>query len=68
MRCRFYLKGYHGIEKDVFLSLPCVLGEHGVRHVIKQQLNPQEVQQLRNSAETLADVIKELQLPAPTLE
>ncbi|XP_033647420.1 L-lactate dehydrogenase-like isoform X1 [Asterias rubens] len=61
-------QGYHGIEKDVFLSLPCVLGEHGVRHVIKQQLNPQEVQQLRNSAETLADVIKELQLPAPTLE
>ena len=59
----FPLQGYHGIDKEVFLSLPAVLGQHGVRHVIKQRLNEEEVAQLQRSAETLWAVQRELDLP-----
>ncbi|KAL7639952.1 UNVERIFIED_CONTAM: hypothetical protein RMT77_009365 [Armadillidium vulgare] len=50
------VQGYHGIEQDVFLSLPCVLGENGVTHVITQTLTEAEVNQLQSSAKTLWDV------------
>lgn len=48
--------GLHGIDKDVFLSLPSVLGENGVTHVIKQTLTAEEIQQLQKSADTLWEV------------
>nr|ATA58415.1 mitochondrial lactate dehydrogenase A chain [Eulimnogammarus verrucosus] len=50
------VQGHHGIEEDVFLSLPSVLGENGVTHVIKQTLTAEEVAQLQKSAKTLWDV------------
>lgn len=53
---RLSLQGHHGIEEDVFLSLPSVLGENGVTHVIKQTLTAEEVAQLQKSAKTLWDV------------
>ncbi|XP_050688111.1 L-lactate dehydrogenase-like isoform X1 [Eriocheir sinensis] len=51
-----HVKGYHSIDKDVFLSLPVVLGENGVTHVIKQTLTEAEINQLKTSADTLWDV------------
>ncbi|CAG0922435.1 unnamed protein product [Notodromas monacha] len=51
-----YVKGYHGIEQDVFLSLPCVLGENGVNSVVLQNLSKQERIQLQRSASTLGSV------------
>ncbi|XP_022085964.1 L-lactate dehydrogenase-like isoform X3 [Acanthaster planci] len=59
-------QGYHGIDREVFLSLPAVLGQHGVRHVIKQRLNEEEVAQLQRSAETLWAVQRELDLSTTT--
>lgn len=53
-------QGLHGIEEDVFLSLPCVLGENGVSHVIKQPLEEEELKLLRKSADTLNNVITSL--------
>lgn len=50
------VQGQHGIEEDVFLSLPSVLGENGVTHIIKQTLTAAEVDQLQKSAKTLWDV------------
>ncbi|XP_047495627.1 L-lactate dehydrogenase-like isoform X3 [Penaeus chinensis] len=50
------VQNYHGIDKDVFLSLPVVLGENGVTHVIKQTLTEAEMAQLQQSANTLWDV------------
>ncbi|XP_037790444.1 L-lactate dehydrogenase-like isoform X1 [Penaeus monodon] len=50
------VQNYHGIDKDVFLSLPVVLGENGVTHVIKQTLTEAEIGQLQQSANTLWDV------------
>ncbi|XP_026500670.2 L-lactate dehydrogenase isoform X2 [Vanessa tameamea] len=51
-----YLKGEHGIEEDVFLSLPCVLGSNGVYDVIRQPLTEKELGQLRKSALLMAQV------------
>jgi len=50
------VKGYHGIEQDVFLSLPCVLGENGITHTINQILDDQEIAQIQRSAKTLWEV------------
>jgi len=50
------VKGHHGITEDVFLSLPAVLGENGVTHVIKQTLTKEEIDQLQKSAKTLNEV------------
>ena len=55
-----YLQGFHGIEDDVFLSLPCVLGCHGVMYVIKQTLEENEVKKLQSCARTMHEIQKML--------
>lgn len=52
----FSLKGEHGIDKDVFLSLPCVLNANGVTHVVKQILTQTEIDQLQKSANIMSEV------------
>ncbi|XP_012369558.2 L-lactate dehydrogenase A-like 6B [Octodon degus] len=54
------IKGLHGIEKEVFLSVPCVLGENGITDLIKIKLTPEEEAHLKKSAETLWEIQKEL--------
>ncbi|EDW26948.1 GL15337 [Drosophila persimilis] len=48
--------GEHGIDKDVFLSLPCILNANGVTSVVKQILTATEIEQLQKSATIMADV------------
>ncbi|CAG9558028.1 unnamed protein product [Danaus chrysippus] len=48
------VKGEHGIEDEVFLSLPCVLGRKGIYDIIRQTLTESELTQLRKSAELMA--------------
>ncbi|VDK67478.1 unnamed protein product [Litomosoides sigmodontis] len=50
------VKGLHGIDQDVYLSLPVVLGENGVTHIVKQNLNETEMQQFKQSAAQLYEV------------
>jgi len=50
------VQGHFGMEQDVFLSLPAILGENGVTHIIKQTLTPDEIKQLQTSADTLNQV------------
>uniref|UniRef100_A0A2P2HWH9 L-lactate dehydrogenase n=1 Tax=Hirondellea gigas TaxID=1518452 RepID=A0A2P2HWH9_9CRUS len=50
------MQGHHGVEEEVYLSLPCIIGENGVTHVIKQTLTAEEVAQLQKSAKTISDV------------
>jgi len=47
------VKGYHGLADEVFLSLPCVLGDYGVCDVIKQPLAPEEVKLLQTGTAEL---------------
>lgn len=55
-----YFQGYHGIKKDVFLSLPCTLGESGVSCVVQQKLTEGETALLHQSADMMHDVQKDL--------
>lgn len=54
-------KGFYGIDGgEVFLSLPAQLGRSGVLGVTNVHLTDEEIQQLRNSAETILDVQNQL--------
>ena len=53
--------GYYGIE-DVYLSLPALVGQNGVERILKLNLDDSEVSALKNSAQVMHDVIKELNL------
>ncbi|KAM9302400.1 L-lactate dehydrogenase A chain [Gastrophryne carolinensis] len=55
------IKGQYGINDEVFLSLPSVLGNHGITDVVNMTLKKDEEERLRKSAETLWNVQKELQ-------
>ncbi|KAG8579697.1 hypothetical protein GDO81_011014 [Engystomops pustulosus] len=54
------VKGYYGIENEVFLSLPCVLNGNGLVEVVKQKLTDDEIAQLKKSADTLWGVQADL--------
>merc|ERR1719187_9975 len=56
------VQGMHGVKDEVFLSVPCVLGNSGLTDVIHMTLKASEEQQLVKSAETLWGVQKELTL------
>ncbi|XP_054733544.1 L-lactate dehydrogenase [Anastrepha obliqua] len=50
------VQGQHGIDKDVFLSLPCVLNANGITSIVKQILTPMEIEQLQKSANIMDQV------------
>ena len=54
------IKGLYGINEEVFLSVPCILGETGITDLIKVKLAPEEEARLQKSAKTLWDIQKEL--------
>ncbi|KAI1903996.1 hypothetical protein AGOR_G00001140 [Albula goreensis] len=56
------VQGMHGVKDEVFLSVPCVLGNSGLTDVVHMTLKPEEEAQLVKSAETLWGVQKELTL------
>lgn len=56
------VKGYHGIEDDVFLSLPVVVGESGITSIFNQILSDDERQKVLASAKTLHEVIGGIKL------
>ncbi|XP_067012440.1 L-lactate dehydrogenase [Anabrus simplex] len=56
------VKGQHGIEDEVFLSLPCVLGTNGVSHIVKQLLTDGERSMLHRSAKVMQEVQSQLKM------
>ncbi|XP_004403945.1 PREDICTED: L-lactate dehydrogenase A-like 6B isoform X2 [Odobenus rosmarus divergens] len=56
------IKGLYGINEEVFLSVPCILGESGIADLIKVKLTTEEQACLKKSAETLWEIQKELKL------
>nr|XP_005003187.1 L-lactate dehydrogenase A-like 6B isoform X2 [Cavia porcellus] len=54
------IKGLYGIDKEVFLSVPCILGENGISDLIKIKLTPEEEARLKKSAETLWEIQEKL--------
>ncbi|XP_043826976.1 L-lactate dehydrogenase A chain-like isoform X1 [Dromiciops gliroides] len=55
------IKGLYGINEEVFLSVPCILGHNGITDIVKLNLNSEEEQHLKKSADTLWDIQKDLQ-------
>ncbi|KAK2103916.1 hypothetical protein P7K49_017772 [Saguinus oedipus] len=55
------IKGLYGIKDDVFLSVPCILGQNGISDVVKVTLTSEEEARLKKSADTLWGIQKELQ-------
>ncbi|KAK9500316.1 hypothetical protein O3M35_001600 [Rhynocoris fuscipes] len=43
-------KGFYGIEEEVFISLPCVLGQNGVSHMVNLEFTDSEMCALQESA------------------
>ncbi|XP_035940088.2 L-lactate dehydrogenase A-like 6A [Halichoerus grypus] len=56
------IKGLYGINEEVFLSVPCILGESGIADLIRITLTTEEQACLKKSAETLWEIQKELKL------
>ncbi|XP_011185001.2 L-lactate dehydrogenase [Zeugodacus cucurbitae] len=56
--CSVSAKGQQGIENDVFLSLPVVLGANGITSYIKLTLSESEQEGLCKSAEIIDKAIK----------
>ncbi|XP_038285396.1 L-lactate dehydrogenase C chain isoform X1 [Canis lupus familiaris] len=54
------VKGLYGIKEEIFLSIPCVLGQNGVSDIVKVNLNSDEEALFKKSADTLWNVQKEL--------
>jgi L-lactate dehydrogenase len=53
--------GFLGVQ-DVYLSLPAILNRNGVREIMKIDLNEKEQKLFQESAETLKNVIKDLDM------
>ncbi|XP_007515927.1 L-lactate dehydrogenase C chain [Erinaceus europaeus] len=54
------VKGLYGIKEDVFLSVPCILGQNGVSDVVKINLTSEETMLFKKSADTIWNIQKEL--------
>jgi L-lactate dehydrogenase len=52
-------KGNYGIE-GVSLSMPAIVGKHGVEALVPIELNNKEQEDLKKSADTLKTVIEEI--------
>ncbi len=58
--CAAYLKGEYGM-KDVFLGVPCQLGEGGLQKIFEVELSDEEKAALTQSAEHVRSTIKALE-------
>jgi L-lactate dehydrogenase len=54
-----YLEGEYGL-RDVCLSIPCVVGQGGVKRIVQAELYPEEQSALERSAQILKDGIASL--------
>lgn len=52
------MKGQYGIE-DIYLGIPAIVGNKGIKKVLEVPLNAEETAALQKSAKTLKEVIKD---------
>jgi len=60
-----YLEGEYGLH-DVCLSVPCVVGQGGVKRIVQTELYPEEQSALERSAQILKDGFASLKLVETT--
>ncbi|XP_044014447.1 L-lactate dehydrogenase-like [Aphidius gifuensis] len=49
----------HGTDKDVYMSVPCVLGREGVHHTVRQKLTDQEKSFVQTSADGIRNILRD---------
>ncbi|KAG5324996.1 LDHA dehydrogenase, partial [Pseudoatta argentina] len=49
----------HGTDKDMYMSVPCVLGREGVYATVRQKLNEQEKTAIQRCADSIRNVLRE---------
>ena len=54
------VRGIHGIEEDVFISMPCSIGANGVQGVVDLPLTTTEAEKFRFSASTIWNIQKDV--------
>ncbi|KAF7988405.1 hypothetical protein HCN44_000978 [Aphidius gifuensis] len=54
------VQGHHGICHEIYLSLPCVIGENGVTEIIRMRLTEYEKKLLQNSSEVIHNIQKDI--------
>jgi malate dehydrogenase len=57
--CSAYLQGEYGIE-DLFVGVPVKLGAGGIEEIIELDLQEDELEDLKNSANTVRDMVEVL--------
>ena len=55
-------EGWNGISDEVFLSIPVVIGEKGITHLVSQKLNESELAKVQQSAKTLRHIMDTVSL------
>jgi len=55
-------QGWNGISDQVFISIPVVLGENGITHLLSQKLRPDELAKVQKSAANLRNIIVNIEL------
>ena len=55
------IDGYYGID-EVCMSLPAVLNQNGIQRQLFMELSDEEISMFRHSAETLKEVIQQLEI------
>ncbi|KOC64076.1 L-lactate dehydrogenase A-like 6A [Habropoda laboriosa] len=54
-----YLKGCrHGLEKDVYMSLPCIIGRNGIQTLLRHPYTPEEQEQTEASCRAIYETQK----------
>jgi malate dehydrogenase len=54
-----YLNGEYGI-KDTCIGVPCRLGKNGIEQIVELNLSPRELEQLKKSAQSVAQAVAKL--------
>lgn len=55
-------QGLYGIKDEIFLSIPCVLGQSGITDLVKVNMNAEEEALFKKSGDILWNMQKDLQL------
>ncbi|XP_032751921.1 L-lactate dehydrogenase C chain isoform X1 [Rattus rattus] len=56
------VKGLYGIKEEIFLSIPCVLGQSGITDLVKVNMNTEEEALFKKSCDILWDIQKDLKI------
>ena len=49
--------GWNRFNDDVFISIPCVVGESGISHIVSMPLTDLEMHKLRKTIKTFRDIV-----------